>query len=123
MDCELCGASNANSFVEVDGLRLLACRNCAGTKSLAQEKLSTVFSSTQRKPFSRQTVFDEISFVQGFGQKIRHAREQKNLTIKELALALQERESFLHKIEQEKILPDRQLAGKIEKLFGFKITE
>lgn len=123
MDCEVCGASGANSFMEVDGLRLLACRNCAGTKSLAQENLSAVFSSPQRKLFSRSSSFDEISFVQGFGQKIRQARQKKNLTIEELALELKERESFLQKVEQEKALPDKQLAGKIEKFFGFKITE
>lgn len=118
MDCEICGFSGKVFETQIEGTTMYACARCAGNNKKTSFQKS--FSQPIQKNPSKE--FDEPDFVQGFGKKIRQAREQKKLTISELALQLRERESVIHKIELEKALPDKNLAKKIEKFFGFKLT-
>lgn len=123
MDCEICGSSGKVFETQIDGTTMYACERCAGAnkKDSAQKTLARPFS-TQRNSFAEKD-FEEPEFVAGFGKKIRQAREQKKLTIQELALELRERESVIQKLESEKTLPNKDLAKKIEKFFGFRLTE
>ena len=81
-----------------------------------QNKLKQVSAS-----FSKHE--SDFSLTEGFGEKIRLARQKRGLLIKELAQQIFEKESFLHKIEQGKHAPDERLARKLEKFLGIKLIE
>ncbi len=120
MECEICGQANASKKIEMDGSQLFTCLTCSSLGTQVKPQIQTNYS---KSTFQRRPDFEETNFVEGYGKKIRIGREQKKLSINELALELKERESFLHKLEQEKAFPDKELTKKIEKFFGFKITE
>ncbi len=124
MDCEVCGNPGASIPINLDGNRLIACKDCASLGVKAEEPLPKAqIVSLAKKLGPRHDTFEDFQFVPGFGQKIKAARQKKNLTVEELALALAEKESFLHKLEAEKGIPNMALAKKIEKFLGIKILE
>lgn len=121
MDCEICGQNKGSVFVEIDGSRLFTCNACSSLgRPSEQNKFvhKPVFQGTGPKQS-----FDDFEFTEGFGRAIQKAREKKGLSINEFALLIRERESFLHKVEQEKALPDKALAKKIEGALGVKILQ
>lgn len=123
IDCEICGATGKVFESQIDGTTMYACARCAGdNKKTSINKPFAQPVSFQKTSFAQKD-FEEPEFVQGFGKKIRQAREQKKLTIQELALELRERESVIQKLESEKALPSKDLAKKIEKFFGFRLIE
>ncbi len=61
--------------------------------------------------------------VEGFGQAIKRARDQRQWHQRELAQKLNEKESIISKIETGKFEPDAKLARKLEKLLGIKLIE
>ena len=123
MDCEICGLENAKNIVLLDGQKMLVCDSCSDLG----EKITqgAIVKANKLKPL--QTTFSmeesDFSLIEGFGERIRIARQKKGLQIKELAQQIFEKESYLHKIEQGKHPPDERLARKLEKFFGIKLIE
>lgn len=123
MDCEICGQENASKKILMEGQKLVVCSGCVDLGEEITQNI--VFKPTPLKQQSAPSInsFGEFSLIDGFGKKIQQARQQKKLSIKELSEKIFERESFLHKIEMEKHVPDEKLAKKIEKFLEIKITE
>jgi putative transcription factor len=88
------------------------------TPSLKKRNLRTQKSSSQRR-----TGLEEAprGVSPGFGEKIRSVRESKGWTREQLAKKLQVKESYLAKLELEKIHPNDKMAKKIERLLEIKL--
>lgn len=81
-------------------------------------------SQQQGSNYDTQTKeYDTVALVKGYGELLRHAREKKGLTIQEVAEKMFEKESFLHKIESGKAVPDDKLTKKLENFFGVSLSE
>jgi putative transcription factor len=65
----------------------------------------------------------ETSFelVEGYGLKIKQAREKLGLSHEELGKKLNEKVSLLKKIETEKMMPDNKLAAKLERVLKVQL--
>jgi putative transcription factor len=117
-ECEICGAEEAGFLILVEGAKLHACRNCAKHGKV----LSAPTSAPQRKMFaSRGEV--ERDIVADFGRKIREAREKMRIERKVLAELVNEKESFLERVEAERTIPNETLALKLERALGIKLFE
>ena len=116
-ECEMCGADEAGFFILIEGARLHVCGSCAKHGKL----LSSPAPVQQRRFVSREQT--ETDIVADFGRKIREAREKMRIERKVLAELVNEKESFLERIEAEKTIPNETLALKLERALGIKLFE
>lgn len=124
MECEICGnQAGKGRKILLDGGKLIVCDECAsfGEEIKEEEKPTkaraeaAVFNS---RPFSfvSEKEFDlGLDIVPDFGKIVRKARESRGLTVKELAIKIFERESLLHRIENQGIRPSDEIIKKLEK--------
>ena len=137
MPCEICGRENVKVYLtNIDGAQLWVCGDCNPTgegRIYKREKTNFVKKDFKHKTFDKKTnkirqKFDEkfkryekedgfdlanYELVENFGDKIKKAREDKKLTLKEFANKLKESESYLQKIEQNKLKPNDRVLLKI----------
>ncbi|MCK4883674.1 MAG: TIGR00270 family protein [Candidatus Diapherotrites archaeon] len=116
MQCEICGSSGNCVKIRFEGNNVFACQNCSSLGPRIENK--PVYTSAEPGASARV----ESVLVKDFGERIKHARESKNLTLEEVAKKLFEKESFLQKIEHGHV-PSDDLAKKIESFFGITLFE
>ena len=123
MYCEICGGSGANTTITMDGSEYLVCLKCTAYGKPSKPSFNQNLSFRSKLPQEKNEKFDETPLVEDFGTKIRHAREKRGLTVKELAEKLFEKESILHKVEQQKHPPEQRLVDKLEKFLGIQLRQ
>lgn len=67
--------------------------------------------------------YSEPEIAGNYGEIIRHAREKRGLTLKELGEKVFEKESVLHKIERSKFEPDERLRKRLEAFLGIHLGQ
>lgn len=140
MSCDICGQDKRTMLTDIENAKIYVCQDCnpsgqgvvkktptynntrpkvqnnnfRPSQNYQKKKMPSNFKYGQRKP----KLFDsqDYEFVDNYGEVIRKAREQKGLTLTELANNLKEQESYIHKIEQGKLKPNDAV---IFKLFNF----
>jgi len=139
--CEICGGTFVGKpvIVDLDGYKAMVCPSCA-RKLLRREKKETKVSIRETKaeaplkrepprkppkgiPTPKRRKVEEIEYVEGYGGKIREARESLGLTIEQVAAALNIKASLLRNIEAEKVIPPYEVARSIEKLLEITIIQ
>lgn len=125
-ECELCGRKITSAYViNVEGVELRACKKCSNGKNLLYFDNNNKQQSTNNN-FHSNTNYesDELSLlIENYGITLKKARESRGLSLKELAKQINEKESFLSRIESQKAQPDEKLIKKLEKTFNIKLTE
>lgn len=119
MECEICGAEGAGYIVLVEGAKLTVCQDCSGAGKLLRAPQPVRDPSSQ--PARAGKV--EMEVVDGFGSIIAAARKRMGLPLEVLAEKINEKHSFLERVEHEKTLPDEKLAHKLEKELGIKLLQ
>lgn len=121
MDCEICGGpAGKGKKILLDGTKLVACEKCAsfGVEIKEEEAIArTEMHASIARQFSpvAEKEFDlGLDIAPDFGKIVRKAREAKGLTVKELAIKIFERESLLHRIENQSIVPSDAIIKKLE---------
>lgn len=81
------------------------------------EEITTSSSKTKKKKKKSRSSSkkDNQVLVNDYGSKVKEARESREMSLKELADELKEKNSVIKKIEQEKLKPDKTLASKISR--------
>ncbi len=107
--------------VDVDGTELRACPVCAEGKRIlarpAPQKRPGMPKFARPKPKADE----EKAIVQSYGMLIRRAREKMNLPLRVLAEMINEKESFLRRIEEEKTVPTSKTVKQLERTLGIKL--
>ncbi len=121
-NCDLCGKEAQLVGAVVEGSMMHVCKRCTSYGNVV--KIPEVKHKTKERIKKIIKEPEEVSLiVQDYAGRIKQAREQMKLTQEELAKKLNEKESFLHKIEQGKQEPPLALAKKLEHVLGVKIIE
>lgn len=115
-DCELCGRDDDLLAVFVEGTKLNACSLCSKYGKVVDVPIVTA----GERPKLKLAVGEEI-VVEDYSVIIKNKREDMNMTQKEFASKLNERESTISKIEQGNFVPTIGLARKIEKVLSVKL--
>lgn len=139
MQCEMCGSSSKGPLkkVRIEGAELLVCPNCAkyGVEVQGQRPVASPSTSPssslynrslpQQKPYRTRDVFDMIEgdIVDDYSEVIRKARMEMNLSQKELALQLKEKELLIKKIEKGDLIPEDSVRKKLEKFLSISLIE
>ena len=117
-ECEMCGAPEAGFFILVEGAKLHVCGRCARHGKVLSAPAP---APVRRLPAEREE--SEIDIVADFGRRIRQARDKMKIERKVLAELVNEKESFLERIETEKTIPNEAIALKLERTLGIKLFE
>lgn len=114
--CELCGKEDILVFALVEGVKFRVCSSC---KKFGKVIEGQVVNQVEKKVFRREEFVDVV--VGDCGVLVKNFRENKGLSQHDLALVINEKESFIAKIEQGSIVPDIGFAKKLEKFLGLKL--
>ena len=120
-ECEICGKAGGDYYIAIEGAKLYVCASCA--------KLGKVLRAPSppapQKKFveKKQSARKELELVPDFGARIRNARVKMHLERAVLGEMINEKESFLERVENEKTMPGETLARKLEKALGIKLLE
>ncbi len=123
-ECELCGRKISTAYViEVGSAHLRVCQKCAEGK-----KVIAIESEKQREKAigihkQVQNNSDMPELIDNYGSVIRDARNRMQLPLKVLAEMINEKESLLLRIEENKAMPSLELAKKLEKVLHIKLED
>ena len=119
-NCELCGAKPSRYNAEIEGTMMLVCEDCSKFGKVKSPSKVKVIIQESKKPEIQEPRY---TFIQGYGMRVKSAREKLGLKQEEMAKRLNERESTLHQIESEHLKPSMVLAKKLERALHIKIVE
>ncbi|MFP3289585.1 MAG: multiprotein-bridging factor 1 family protein [Candidatus Micrarchaeota archaeon] len=122
MECDICGKeTNIIYVVEVEGAVMNVCAECSKGKKV----IDKIDLSKQEKKVAKanEEKEKESEIIEHYGEAIRKAREKLGLPLNVLAERINEKESTLLRIEEEKTLPTDKIIKKLEKELGVKLLE
>ncbi|MCL4373813.1 MAG: multiprotein bridging factor aMBF1 [Candidatus Marsarchaeota archaeon] len=121
-ECELCGRKIEHAYViEVEGVELRVCSDCATGKHIISEPKEAKQQNQAQMRHAQKKSSDDYELVDGYGSMIRNAREAMKLPLKVLAEMLNEKETLLLRIEEQKTQPSVELVKKLEKALSIKL--
>jgi putative transcription factor len=142
MQCEMCGETvrGAPKLVRVEGAELLVCSKCEKFGTEVQQVRRTDIRAPLKGTASRpapapaggvaqvrykRDMFDfmEGEIVDDYAARIRHAREEKGLSQKDLAMQMKEKEHLIRKIENSELIPEDDVRRKLEKALGIGLLD
>lgn len=104
--CQICGKEvDSTTKAKIEGAVMHVCDSCADMG----EKVEKKSKKKRTRKSSQKTLAND------YGDRVRDARETRELSIKELSGSLNEKESVIKKVEREELKPDKSLAGKLSK--------
>lgn len=123
--CELCGKASAGPLRRITyfGETLFVCETCAKNASKSAAKVDAKSQATRpsaaivRQPIVQKSAREKriYDIIEDYPRVVREARERAGMNIQDLALRAQIKESVLRRIEAAKLVPDYEVARKIEK--------
>ncbi|MEW6063347.1 MAG: multiprotein bridging factor aMBF1 [Nanoarchaeota archaeon] len=120
--CDMCG-KNASTFrVNIENAMLSVCEECSRFGS-NPEKIPEIKQEPKKELIKSSSPEQMEIITQDFSQKIKQAREKLNLKQIELANKISEKESIIHKLESAQLIPNRDLAKKLEKFLNIKLID
>jgi len=93
----------------------------AGSNKAAHNSQSANLIKLDNFTFDEDDATPVESVSRTVSQAIQQARQQKNLTQKELATKINEQHSLVQQYEQGKGVPNQQVLAKLEKVLGVKL--
>ena len=130
-ECELCGKGiNSVYVVIVESVELRVCADCAKGKHISykeeERRSAKNASNANRKsgyiPIGRAKE-EELELIDNYGEHIRKARESMGLPIKVFAEMINEKESLLRLIENQRTPPTIELIKKLERNLKIKLEQ
>lgn len=140
MQCEMCGETirGPPKLVRVEGAELQVCSKCGrfGTE-VQQARRTDLIRPASPKPggakaptaappvYRKRDMFDYIEgdIVDDYNERIRHARMEKGLSQKDLAMQMKEKEHLIQKIENHDLIPEENVRRKLEKVLGIRLID
>lgn len=119
MICELCGKEAELVKAIVEETELNVCRSCAKFGKVIKKP---VFVEKPRPAKIPETEITEV-IVPDYAERIRAAREKRNLKQKDFAKLISEKESLVHNLEIGRQKLSIDLARKLEKILKVKLVE
>lgn len=121
MNCELCGKPDSNMQAIVEGSFVTVCKQCTKFGEIVQVEKQIEKSIQPRKTIQIQ---EESELLKpNYAQIIKNARETNDLTQREVARLISEKESLYQKIESGSFKPSLITAKKLERFFKIKLIE
>jgi putative transcription factor len=126
MICELCGKTVNEGFkVRIEGGLVSSCAGCAGHGEVVEAVRPAPKAKKAPQPSEAAKVQldapGELEVVEGFGARIKAAREKQGLTQEELGRMVNEPHSVIHRMEMGRMEPSVEAARRLEHRLGIRI--
>ncbi len=118
--CEMCGVERELVHAVVEGTLLAVCQQCSTYGNVVAIEKQRVTSGIKRV---LEVEAPTHELVEDYGKLVKEQREKMGLTQEDLAKQIQEKASFLHKIENNQFKPSVALAQKLEKVLQIRLIE
>ena len=129
INCDLCGKSveDLNRAI-IEGVELEVCKDCSKFGKVVSQVKRPGAKEQHRQFMQRQSIQqpreEKIEIlVDNFPELVKKKRESMNLSQKDFAAKLNEKESLVHKIETGSFEPSLELARKLEKVLHIRLVE
>jgi putative transcription factor len=125
--CEICGKAVSKLYeVRIEGAKLSVCAKCGNKKeeelhSFAPQKRNQI----RVKPMKNEMMAGEKDgpeLLEDYGKRMREARDRMKIPLKVMAEMLNEKETYLRRVEAQETLPTNQLIAKLEKFLKIKLS-
>ena len=142
MQCEMCGESihGTPKLVRVEGAELQVCSRCEkyGTEVQQPRRTDVRRPAAAARPTPgtagkvspaavqrKRDMFDYMGgdIVDDYSERIRKARMGKELSQKDLAMQMKEKELLIKKIEKGELIPEEDVRKKLEKVLEIKLVD
>lgn len=131
MECEICGRyMEKGKRVRVENTVVVTCDDCSGYGNVVSEVQVKVRKrdTNIQKPFSAPDIDLELgdnegTLIEDYYSVIQKSREKLGLKQEELAKAINEPVSLIHRIESGRIKPSTEVARKIQKRLKIRLFE
>ncbi len=140
MQCEMCGESihGTPKLVRVEGAELQVCSRCEKYGTEVQQPRRTDVRRPAARPAPgtagkvspaivqrKRDMFDYMGgdIVDDYSERIRKARMGKELSQKDLAMQMKEKELLIKKIEKGELIPEEAVRKKLEKVLEIKLVD
>ena len=120
MNCELCGKKSELFRAKIERTIVDVCEKCSKFGEIIERVIKEEENKIVKKKI-REEIIEEIR--KGYVAIIKNAREKLGLKQEELARKINEKESLIHKLENELVEPSLKLAEKLEKFLKIKLIE
>ena len=123
----MCGEEKLHLYKAiVEGSLISVCDKCkkfGDVISIEKPKINE--PEKEKKKLEPKFVDEEKQeiIIDDYAEKIKEAREKRELTQEKLAKAIAEKESMMHKIESKQMIPSLNLAKKLEQFLKIKLIE
>lgn len=128
MDCDMCG-KEAAAIVEIEGARMTVCGSCSKHGKLVRQlpqapvkRRSSSIAVARPEPIREQSEISE-QVRKDLPELLRKERSKRKMTHDEFAAVLQVRASTYHHFESGVILPDIELARRMEHALKLPIVQ
>jgi putative transcription factor len=130
-ECEICGVEIRGKarYIAIGSSKLQVCQKCAqyGSVVMGDEdtkaKTAPVGEAAQlakaKKRLYEQMDLEleaDMEIGEDYGRRVKEAREKAGLKQAELAKMINEKQSLVRKIENEEIVPSKEVWGKLERV-------
>ncbi len=120
MNCELCGKNSELYEVMIEGTKLDVCEACSKFGSvIAKKNVEDKIEKQAARPLHIPSEKEMV--VENYAEIIKTARESRKLTQEDLARAIAEKESIIHKIESSHMAPQIKTAKKLEQYLKIRL--
>jgi putative transcription factor len=125
VDCDMCGKKNISpTKTKIEGTIMTTCSDCSKYGETLIDPTKRVNNFTTSRPRTQRVDPEANKFVvRDYSVLVKQARELKGLKQEQVAKALNEKESIIHKVESGTFKPSFRLAQKLENFFSIKLIE
>jgi uncharacterized protein (TIGR00270 family) len=124
-ECELCGKQTDVAYVvSIEGVEFRVCPRCAQGKKVVAEPTSGRKQNSYGNYTRKERHLNDESgpeLIDNYGVVIRESRERLKIPLKVLAEMINEKETFLARVEEEKTEPPMALVKKLEKALSINL--
>lgn len=111
--CQLCGKDSDDlKKTKIEGATLKVCDSCSDMGETVEQPKKKSKKTKKKKTYRPK---DTQVLANDYGNRLKEAREDRKLSMKELADTLNEKASLIKKIEREDLKPEKSLAKKLSK--------
>lgn len=123
MGCDICGKEAKLYKTKIEGSELEVCSSCGSINAKGQKKQGIVHHYKKKRKYYAPELESTQRVVQGYAEIIKGKREKLGLKQEDFAKKISERVSLIHKFETGSARPSIEVAKKIGKFLGVKLTE
>ncbi|MBS3108454.1 TIGR00270 family protein [Candidatus Woesearchaeota archaeon] len=123
MNCELCGRESELYDAIIESIELAVCRDCSRFgKVLGKKEVREEEEIKKPAAIKHEDIKEKDMIVEDYGDIVKKAREKRQMTQEDLAKAIAEKESIIHKIESGQMMPQMKTAKKLEQFLRIKLV-